>query len=115
MALPNKRDYLPQSNDPSSQVTAAVDLAGTSLEDVTVKEVIIGESLLNPSAHAAVTLQSAMYFRPTNWNFFRCKDINIRIRDNTGNQARTMTVNQQIYRADNRHFSVLNTGNVEEV
>lgn len=115
MAKLDPRDAFPQSNDPGSQVSAAVDLAGASLEDVTVKEVIIGESLLNPSAHAAVTLQSAMYFRPTNWNYFRCQPITIRIKDNSGNQARTMIVNQQIYRADNRHFSVLNTGNVEEV
>ncbi len=105
MAKLDPRDAFPQSNDPGSQVSAAVDLAGASLEDVTVKEVIIGESLLNPSAHAAVTLQSAMYFRPTNWNYFRCQPITIRIKDNSGNQARTMIVNQQIF--GKSHGSVL--------
>ena len=67
-------DYTAQSNDPRYLVSASVDL-GTPLADVTVKEVVIGESLLNPSAHAMVTLQSAMYFRPTNWNAFRCQPI----------------------------------------
>ena len=61
----NPIDYASQSNDPRYLVSASVDL-GSQLEDVTVKEVIVGESLLNPSAHAVVTLQSAMYFRPTN-------------------------------------------------
>lgn len=112
---PNKRDYDYQSNNPAGQVSALVNLAGTRLEDVTVKEVIIGESLLNPSAHAAVTLQSAMYFRPTNWNFFRCQPIEIDIKDNSGNPARTMKVKQQIYRCDNRKFTVTNTGQVEEL
>lgn len=113
--FPNKIDYTPQSNDPNFQVSASVDLSGVTLEDVTVKEVIIGESLLNPSAHAAVTLQSAMYFRPTNWNYFRCQPITINIKDNSGNDARTMAVKQQVYRCDNRHFSVTNSGSVEEL
>jgi len=114
MAQPNRIDYTAQSNDPSAQVSASVDL-GVKLLDVTVKEVIIGESLLNPSAHAVVTLQTAMYFRPIDWNYFRCKPITINIRDNRQNSTRTMTVNQQIYRCDNRHFSTTNSGQVEEL
>ena len=114
MVTRNPIDYTSQSNDPRYQVTAAVDL-GVPLEDVTVKEVIIGESLLNPSAHAVVTLQSAMYWRPTNWNAFRCEPIRIAIQDNTPNASRRMLVNQHIYRCDNRHFTVTNAGNVEEL
>ena len=112
MAAPKNIDSSPQSNDPSHQVSAAVDL-GVALRDVTVKEVIIGESLLNPSAHAAVTLQSAMYYRPVDWNYFRCQPIKINIRDR--NSTRTMLVNQSIYRIDNRHFTVTNAGQVEEL
>jgi hypothetical protein len=112
---PNPIDWTAQSNDPRSQVSASVDLSGAVLEDVTVKEVIIGESLLNPSAYSAVTLQSAMYVRPTNWNFFRCQPITINIKDNSGNAARTMTVNQKVYRCDNRKFTTTNTGQIEEL
>ena len=107
-------DYTAQSNDPRYLVSASVDL-GTPLADVTVKEVVIGESLLNPSAHAMVTLQSAMYFRPTNWNAFRCQPISINIKDNRLNSSRRMLVNQHVYRCENRHFTVSNSGSVEEL
>jgi hypothetical protein len=110
-------DLTKQSNDPRSQVSATVNLNGATLQDVTVKEVIVGESLLNPSAHAVVTLQSAMYFRPQNWDYFRCKPIIIDIADNNNipNNPRTMRVNQMVYRCDNRHFSSTNTGNTEDL
>ena len=109
-------DTFPQSNDPRSQVTATVDL-GAEFLDVTVKEVIIGESLLNPSAHAAVTLQSAMYTAPQNWDLLRCQPIKISISDNNKNadNPRTMQVNQHVYRCDSRRFTSLNTGQVEEL
>ena len=110
----NPIDYASQSNDPRYLVSASVDL-GSQLEDVTVKEVIVGESLLNPSAHAVVTLQSAMYFRPTNWNAFRCQPIRINIKDNRQGSSRKMTINQHIYRCENRHFTVSNSGSVEEL
>ena len=119
--LPDRRniispiDTTTQSNDPRYQVSARVDLQSANLEDVTVKEVIVGESLLNPSAHAVVTLQSAMYYRPTDWDAIRCKPIGLYIYDNSGNEARTMTIKQHIYRCDNRRFSVTNTGNTEEL
>lgn len=108
-------DTTTQSNDPRYQVSARVDLQNADLQDVTVKEVIVGESLLNPSAHSVVTLQSAMYFRPQNWDFFRCKPIKLYIYDNSGNDARSMTINQHIYRCDNRRFSMTNTGQTEEL
>ena len=101
----NQIDFTQQSNDPRYIVSARVDLGGTPPEDVTVKEVIVGESLLNPSAHAVVTLQSAMYHNMVNWDYYRCKPISLYISDNNkaANNPRTMTVNQVIYRCDNRH------------
>ena len=112
----NPVDSFAQSNDPRSLVSAAVNL-GADLEGITVKEVIVGESLLNPSAHAVVTLQSAMYTSPQNWDYFRCQPIAINIADNnnSGSNPRTMKINQHIYRCDNRHFASLNTGQVEEL
>lgn len=114
--LTNPIDLSQQSNDPKFLVSAKVDL-GVPLEDVTVKEVIVGESLLNPSAYSVVTLQSAMFFRPQNWDYFRCKPIAIDIADNNNmaNNPRTMKINQTVYRCDNRHFTVTNTGNAEEL
>ena len=75
----------------------------------------MGDVLVNPSAHAMVTLQSAMYFRPTNWNAFRCQPISINIKDNRLNSSRRMLVNQHVYRCENRHFTVSNSGSVEEL
>jgi hypothetical protein len=113
----NQIDYSPQSNDPRYLVTARVDLGGIPPEDVTVKEVIVGESLLNPSAHAVVTLQSAMYNNLVNWDYYRCKPIGIYIEDNnkSPNNPRTMQINQTIYRCDNRRYTNKNTGSVEEL
>ncbi len=110
-------DFQPQSNDPRAQVSATVNLNGVTPLDVTVKEVVVGESLLNPSAHAVVTLQSAMYFRPQNWDDYRCKPIIVDITDNDNrpDNPRTMRINQIIYRCDNRHFSSTNTGNTEDL
>ena len=116
--LTNKVDTRPQSNDPRFGVSATIDLDSARLEDVTVKEVIVGESLLNPSAYTVTTLQSAMYFQtgfgsPIDWNRFRCKPIRINISDLLGN--RTMKINQTVYRCDNRQFTSTNTGNTEDL
>ena len=68
----NKIDTTPQSNDPRNLVSATINLGGSVPPDTSVKEVIIGESLLNPSAHVAVTLQSVIYTDyHKDWNQFR--------------------------------------------
>jgi hypothetical protein len=112
----NPIDSFAQSNDPRALVSATVNLGGT-FEDVTVKEVVIGESLLNPSAHTVVTLQSAMYTAPQNWDLLRCQPITISISDDnkSAGNPRTMLINQHVYRCDNRKFTSLNTGQVEEL
>ena len=109
----NPIDGFSLSNDPKHLVSAQVSLAGGYPEDATVKEVIIGESLLNPSAHAAVTIQSAIYTTPKNWDQYRCQPIDLYISDQLGD--RTMRVSQQIYRCDNRRFANFNTGQIEEL
>ena len=122
----NPIDSSPHVNDPKNLVSAEVSLGGTIPTDTTIKEVIIGESLLNPSAHVAVTLQSAIYamnpkesryfntWQVKDWNQYRCQPIDLYIHDNNPNNPRTMRVSQQIYRMDNRHASTINTGQVEE-
>lgn len=117
-------DTKPQSNDPSNLVSATINLGGAIPEDTTVKEVIVGESLLNPSVHCAVTLQSAIY-NPVGktWDRYKGqqmslyvtdKDYKIRTGSSTDN-IREMRVNQTVYRCDNRHFSSLNTGQIEDL
>lgn len=112
----NPIDTIAQSNDPRNLVSATVNLGGAVPPDTSVKEVIIGESLLNPSAHVAVTLQSAIYTETAkNWSQFKCKELSLDISDANDTNLRTMKVRQEIYRLDNRHFAALNTGQVEEL
>ncbi len=126
-SLKRSIDGIPQSNDPKLQVTAEISLGGVIYPDVTAKEVIIGESLLNPSAHVAVTLQSAIYtpqtqaasyfdiFKNKDWDKLRDQQLQLYIHDNNTQNMREMRVNQTIYRIDNRHFTNLNTGQVEDL
>lgn len=112
----NPIDTQAQSNDPRHLVSAVVRLGGYVPPDTTVKEVIIGESLLNPSAHVAVTLQSAIYTEAAkDWSQLKCEQLGLDIADANDTNLRTMRVSQEIYRCDNRHFASLNTGQVEEL
>ena len=107
----NPLDNNAQINNPKNMVQAEVSLGGEQPKDVTVKEVIIGESLLNPSAHVAVTLQSAMYFAEKNWDALRGQALGLYVYDR--DKSREMNVNMTTYRCDNRHFSTLNTRSEE--
>lgn len=115
MAENNPIDNNAQSNDPNALVQATISLGGQVPEETTIKEVIIGESLLNPSAHVAVTLQSAMYVAQKNWDAVKGQAMSLNISENRPNTNRTMSVNMTIYRCDNRHFSTLNTAQTEEL
>jgi hypothetical protein len=121
-------DNSPQSNDPKHLVSATISLNGDVPPDVTVKEVIIGESLLNPSVHCAVTLQSLIYPDPTvqgsaikNWDQYKGQSIKLHIVDNNtaknqlNDNPREMFIEQTIYRCDNRRFTNLNTGMIEDL
>lgn len=121
----NRIDTQPQSNDPRNLVSATINLAGQVPPDVTVKEVIIGESLLNPSVHCAVTLQSAIHtFQARDWDQYKGQimglyisddDYKLRAGKDISENPRQMHIRQTIYRCDNRHFSSLNTGQIEEL
>lgn len=123
VAKTNIIDTRRQSNDPSNLVSASINLGGQVPEDVTVKEVIVGESLLNPSIHCAVTLQSAIY-NPVgkDWDRYKGQQMSLYISDDQykrvagdSQNPRKMRINQTVYRCDNRHFSSLNTGQVEDL
>lgn len=121
----NRVDTKPQSNDPRNLVSATINIGGVVPPDVTVKEVIVGESLLNPSIHTAVTLQSAIYSPPgKNWDQYKGQQMSLYVSDEQyksravgtdGGNPRVMRVNQTVYRCDNRHFSSFNTGQIEEL
>ncbi|NDB60571.1 hypothetical protein EB001_19305, partial [bacterium] len=78
--------------------------------DLTVKEIVLGESLLNPGLQTAITFQSYIY---NNKNLDQLKNTNLSMTLRS-ELAGAMTFNQKIYRLDNREFMPINVGNTEE-
>lgn len=93
-------------------VNCKITIGGVTFEDVTIKEVILGESLLTPGLQTAVSLQSFVYKQnPTNWMDCKNKNITLDMQDRTG---RSMTVSQQVYRIDHRQLDI-NVGSTESL
>jgi hypothetical protein len=101
------------SYDPTL-VNAQVAINGITFDDITVKEVTLGESLLTPGLQTAVTIQSFVYSKqPKIWGNYKNQEITIVLSDgNTGQSNRFMMVNQQVYRIDNREMDI-NVGQTE--
>ena len=93
------------------QVVTKVSVEGQTFSDITIKEVILGESLLTPGLQTAVTIQSFVYSdQPKQWGSYKNKPLTIAM-----NQAATsysMQVVQQLYRIDNREMDI-NVGQTE--
>lgn len=98
--------------------------AEVELNETTIKEITLGESLLTPGLQTAVTLQSSIYF-PSGKNFDRFKNEPIRfslIREYTFEGTTynyTLAVGQSgspqiVYRMDNRGFKPTNVAASEE-
>lgn len=95
------------------RVDARIGISGQTFNDITVKEVILGESLLTPGLQTAITLQSWVYSDPQKlWGDYKSKYLTINMNDGTGISSRQMYVNQQIYRIDNRELDI-NVGQTE--
>ena len=95
------------------RVTAKITIDGQSFTDITVKEVILGESLLTPGLQTAITLQSYVYSNPVkNWMNYKNKNVGLDIATQDGTQ--NMTIKQRIYRIDNRELDI-NVGATESL
>ena len=94
-------------------VDAEIGIGGVSFNDMSVKEIILGESLTTPGLQTAVTLQSFIYTKISK-DLNQYKDQPITINMKTKDGSDTMSVNQQVYRIDNRHFHTVNIGQTEE-
>jgi hypothetical protein len=97
-------------------VNAEVRIGGQQFKDMTVKEVILGESLLTPGLQTAVTLQSYVYSDVAkNLTAYKNQELEIEMSTQASQEdSENMYVNQKIYRIDNRSFSPLNTSKTEE-
>ena len=76
----------------------------------TVKEILLNESILNPGLQTIVTLQSYVYMEGKNLDSFKNTNLSLSLQSGNGQ----MTVNQKIYRLDNREFMPINVGTTEE-
>lgn len=82
-----------------------------SLEQVTIKEINLGESLLTPGLQTAVVCQNSIYIPPgKNFDTFKNKSVSFSLTNRNG----TLSVNQKVYRLDNRVFMPTNVGQTEE-
>lgn len=99
------------SYDPNL-VNAQVAVGNETFQDITVKEIILGESLLTPGLQTAVTLQSFVYSQqPKTWGSYKNEPITIIMADSA---SRFMMVNQRVYRIDNREMDI-NVGQTESL
>ncbi|NDB61169.1 hypothetical protein EB001_22420 [bacterium] len=91
-------------------------------EQTTCKEITLTESLLTPGLQTSATFQSQIYGNRTfkNWDATKQQNMNLQMSDQLASQTqgefgRQMSVNQTIYRLDNREFQPTNVSNVEEM
>lgn len=78
-------------------------------ENVTVKEVHLNESLLNPGLQTAVVCQNFVYGK-NDFNDLKGKEVSFTLY----NSRDTLTVSQKVYRLDNRQWMPTNVGQTEE-
>jgi hypothetical protein len=102
------------TNDQMRLVRISGDLGGVDYTQVTTKEINATESLLTPGLQTSVTLQSQIYNNTIfkNWDRTKGQKLRLDLKDALGNE---MTIDQRIYRLDNREFMPLNTGRTEEM
>lgn len=79
---------------------------------LTIKEIVLGESLLTPGLQTSVTIQSALYTgQYKNFDAWKNQNISFTL-EREGNHI--LPVLQKVYRMDNRDFNPVNVGQTEE-
>jgi len=97
------------------RVDAQIGVQGQTFNDVTLKEIILSESLLTPGLQTAVTIQSWAYSNPQKiWGDYKAKNLSINMSDGTGLRNRQMSINQLLYRIDERDLDI-NVGQTESL
>ena len=89
---------------------------------ISIKEIVMAESLLTPGLQTAVTIQSSIYEGNKNFDAWKNQPLTFTLKrpdivdPETGRVifVPPLTVNQQLYRLDNRKFLPTNVGQTEE-
>lgn len=98
------------SNDVLVKVEGTV--SGVAFQEVSTKELVLGESLLNPGLQTSITFQSYLYTQSfKNLDQLKNKQLNLTLTNQIG---QTMSINQRVYRLDNRYSIPTNVARNEE-
>lgn len=101
----------PQSNSPKLNVSGRVSISGVTFDDITLKEIVMAESLLTPGVQTALTLQSFIHSKnPKNFDTYKNKDMTLSLK----NDRWSAVYSQKIYRLDNRSVVPNNLSPIEE-
>jgi len=101
-----------QSNSDKNKVNAEVEIGGVTFDDITIKEIIFGESLLTPGLQTSITLQSFSHSKSRkNFDDYKNKELSISLGNEAGRSAAYV---QKIYRLDNRSNMPINQSPTEE-
>jgi|LakMenE01Jun11ns_1017448.scaffolds.fasta_scaffold9958136_3 hypothetical protein len=88
------------------------------MDDTTVKEVILGESILNPSVQTAITFNRYLYTPVQSLDTMKGEKLNLTLSSSLtqsfGASGLNMTVNNTVYRLDNRRLISQSPSAVEE-
>lgn len=98
------------------------DIGGTldGFPEITIKEIVLAESLLTPGLQTTVTMQSAIYTPAfKNFDMWKNQSLNFSLfkTDANGNPSAGFILpilDQKVYRMDNRDFMPVNVGQTEE-
>jgi hypothetical protein len=87
-------------------VNTRLTIGDIKFEDITLKEIILGESLLTPGLQIAITLQSFVYTElPKDWKSYKNQPLTLNMQTVDGD--RYLDINQQkIYRIDERELDI---------
>lgn len=88
-------------------------IGGIDYPQITIKEIVLAESLLTPGLQTSVTMQSALY-TGTFKNFDAWKNQPISFSLTREGGTGSLSVTQKVYRLDNREFMPVNVGLTEE-
>lgn len=105
-------DYTsPSASMEAGYVNVQGSIGGINFQDISTKEIILGESLLTPGLQTAITFQSYIY---ANHDLSRLKKASINMTLTSGITRNTMTIDQVVYRVDNRNFNPISVGQTQE-
>lgn len=99
-------------NSEKNIVKSKISISGFNFKSMSVKEIVMNESLLNPGLQTAITLQSYVYAEGgKEFDSMKNKELSLEMRTDNGKQS---IINQKIYRLDNRFMTPINIGQTEE-